>query len=85
MKPIKFDLPINGTNVRNLDEFRDNFTTEILELHASGALLRWLKSRNLTTEIDKLVEIKIDHDDVDKLVALCDIFAVAPEQKEIIK
>ena len=44
MKPIKFDLPLNGTKVHNLEELRDNFTTEILELHASG--LRTQSRRN---------------------------------------
>lgn len=76
MKRFKFNLPLNGIKVHNLEELRDNFTTEILELHTSGVLLKWLKSQNLMMEADKLSAIPADHDDVDKLVALCEIFGV---------
>lgn len=76
MKIIKFDLPINGTKVRNLEELRDNFTTEILELHDSGVLLKWLKSRDLMDEAEKLAAIADAQDEVDKLVVLCEVFGV---------
>lgn len=83
MKPIKFDLPLNGAKIRNLEELRDNFTTEILELHASGVLLKWLSSRNLMTEADKLSAIPADHNDVDKLAVLCEIFGVEADRQVI--
>lgn len=83
MKPIKFDLPLNGTKVHNLEELCDNFTTEILELHASGVLLKWLSSRNLMTETNKLSAIPADHDDANKLVALCEIFGVEADRQVI--
>lgn len=83
MKLIKFDLPLNGAKIRNLEELRDNFTTEILELHTSGLLLKWLKSRNLMAEADKLPAIPADHGDVDKLVALYEIFGVVADRQEI--
>jgi hypothetical protein len=76
MKTIKFDLPINGSKVRNLDELRHNFSTEILELHARGVLLKWLKSRHLMAEADKLSAIPGHLSDADNLGALCEIFGV---------
>lgn len=83
MKPIKFDLSLNGTKIRNLEELCDNFTTEILELYASGLLLKWLKNRNLMAEAEKLSAISVDLDDDDKLVALCEIFGVEVDQQVI--
>lgn len=83
MKTIKFDLPINGVKVLNLEGLRDNFTTEILELHASGLLLRWIKSRGVKIDSDKLSTIPVDHDAADRLVALCEIFEVEADRAVI--
>jgi hypothetical protein len=83
MKIIKFDLPINGTKVPNLEGLRDNFTTEILGLHASGVLLRWLKSRGLVAEADKLAAIPVEHSDVDKLVVLSEILGMDADRAVI--
>jgi len=83
MKPIKFDLPINGTKVRSLEELRDNFTTEILELHASGVLSKWLKSRGLEAEVEKLSAMSADLGDVDRLVGLCEILGVDADRAVI--
>lgn len=83
MKIIKFDLPLNGTKVHNLEELRDNFTTEILEHHASGVLLKWLNSRNLTIEAEKLSAIAVNHNPADNLVALCDIFGIEADRQVI--
>lgn len=83
MKLIKFDLPINGTKVRTLDELRDNFTTEILGLHASGVLSKWLKSRGLEAEAEKLSAMSADLGDVDRLVGLCEILNVDADRAVI--
>ena len=83
MKLFKFDLPLNGIKVHNLEELRDNFTTEILELHTSGVLLKWLKRRNFMIEADKLSAIAAGNNDVDKLVALCEIFGVNANRQVI--
>jgi hypothetical protein len=80
MKPIKFDLPINGTKVRNLEELRVNFTTEILELHASGKLSKWLRSRGLLIEADRLAEITADFNNSQILYDLCEIFGMDPDR-----
>ncbi len=50
MKLIKFDLPLDGTKVKNLDELREHFTAEIIAHGRSGLLLRWLRSRGLAQE-----------------------------------
>ena len=47
MKPIKFDLPLNGQKISNLEQLKENLTPEILEHFHSGKLLKWLRSRNL--------------------------------------
>lgn len=76
MKLIKLDLPINGIKVRNLEELRANFTTEILELYGSGMLLRWLKSRKLTIEADKLSMVTGHYNDDNVLYELCEILGM---------
>lgn len=83
MKLIKFDLPINGTKIRTLEELRDNFTTEILELHASGVLSKWLKSRGLMSEADKSDAIVADQNDVDRLVVLSEILGMDADRAVI--
>lgn len=51
MKLIKFDLPLDDTKVRNLDELHGHFTAEIIGHCRSGLLLRWLRSRSLADEV----------------------------------
>lgn len=83
MKPIKFDLPINGVKVRNLQELRDNFTTDILEHYRDGLLLKWLGSRSLMAEAEKLAAIPADKSDADVLAAICIVFGVEADQQVI--
>jgi hypothetical protein len=82
MKLIKFDLPINGTKVRDLDGLRDNFTMEILELYTSGVLARWLKSRNLAGQAEALLAMA-DGSDEDKLHGLCGVFEIDADRHVI--
>jgi hypothetical protein len=54
IKTIKFDLPIDGVKVKNIDELRDHFTVEIIELYKNGLLAKWLRSHNYKDELEKV-------------------------------
>lgn len=75
MKPIQFDLPLDGTRVKNLDELRKHFTLEILDHYRSGRLEKWLASRNLNTHISGLRTLDANEEKV-LVKKLCDIFEV---------
>ena len=77
LKPIKFDLPINGTKVKNLDELRDNLTDEILTLARSGQFERWLKTRELTEEAQGVAAaVRREGSDKGLFLALCKVLEV---------
>lgn len=75
IKIIKFNLPINGKRVRNIEELRQNMTLEILELHNNGQLGRWLKSRNLL-DYNKKIDALQPITEADHLLEICDIFSI---------
>ena len=77
MKTIKFDLPINGIKVKNLEELRDNLTDEILALARSGQWERWLRTRQLLTQADAVVKA-VDQKRTDKglFLTLCKVLEV---------
>jgi len=77
MKLIKFDLPINGTKVKNLEELRDNLTDEILALARSSQLERWLRTRQLLTQADAVVKaVKQEGTHKGLFLALCGVLEV---------
>lgn len=77
MKLIKFDLPINGTKVKNLDELRDNLTDELVPLARSGQLIRFFKSRR-EDEIVRGIENAESSQGSDKnlFAAICEALSV---------
>jgi hypothetical protein len=52
MKPIKFDLPLNGTRIATLEQLEKNLTPEILESFRSGKLAKWLRVRSLNEQAE---------------------------------
>lgn len=72
MKLIKFDLPMNGIKVTNLEELRDNVTFELLVHYKSGLLAKWLRSRGMRDIEDKLSALQASED----AVLLCDLCAI---------
>jgi hypothetical protein len=52
MRPIKFDLPLNGTRIATLEQLEDNLTPEILEPFRSGKLVKWLLARSLDEQAE---------------------------------
>ena len=75
MKLIKFDLPIDGVKVKNIDELREHFTVEILAYFRNGMLEKWLRSRNLTQELSRVQEIELADDQLIMKI-LCSIFKI---------
>lgn len=76
MKIIKFDLPIDGVKVKNIEELREHFTVEILELYNNGMLLKWLRSRKNLQEVNYLEAIPATLSRFSLLKTLCEIFTV---------
>lgn len=77
MKLIKFDLPINGTKVKNLDELRDNLTDEILALARSSQLERWLRTRQLPEQAQAVATaVRSEGTDKGLFLALCGVLEV---------
>ena len=84
MKLIKFDLPINGTKVKNLDELRDNLTDEILALARSGQLERWLRTRQLPGPAQAVADaVKQEPSDKELFLALCDALEVEAHPDDV--
>ncbi|WP_295399646.1 hypothetical protein [uncultured Thiocystis sp.] len=75
MKMIKFDLPIDGVKVKNIEELREHFTIEILDHFRSGLLGKWLASRRLQDEL-AAVQALDKLDDHALLKGLCGVFGV---------
>lgn len=76
MKPIKFDLPLNGTRIATLDELEKNLTPEIFESFRSGKLVKWLRVRKLNEQagaVEALLVADIQ-DEVELFKKLCEIF-----------
>ena len=76
IKTIKFDLPIDGVKVKNLEELRDHFTIEVLELYQNGLLLKWLRSRNMVEEIGQLESLSKTLSRAQLMTALCEVFKI---------
>lgn len=78
MKIIKFDLPINGTKVKTLQELRDNLTDEILTLARSSQVERWLRTRQLPEQAQAVAEAvqQKGSDDKGLFLALCKVLEV---------
>lgn len=76
MKTIKFDLPIDGVNVKTIEELREHFTVEILTLYNNGTLFKWLRSRKNIEELSHLEAIPVTLSRFSLLKTLCEIFTV---------
>lgn len=76
-KQIKFDLPIDGAKVKNLDELREHITVEVINLFRSGLLIKWLKQRNEDEILSYLLQVNNTEDDrllfIDIVTALGEI------------
>jgi uncharacterized protein YeeX (DUF496 family) len=76
MRPIKFDLPLNGTRLATLAQLEENLTPEILEPLRSGKLAKWLRVRKLDEQAEA-VEALLAADnerEVQLFKNLCEVF-----------
>lgn len=84
MKIIKFDLPINGTKVKDLEELRDNLTDEILTLARSSQLERWLRTRQLLKQAEAVAKVvKSEGTDKGLFLALCKVLEVEAHPDDV--
>ena len=84
MKLIKFDLPINGTKVKDLEELRDNLTDEILTLARSSQLERWLRTRQLLKQAEAVAKVvKSEGTDKGLFLALCKVLEVEAHPDDV--
>ena len=84
MKIIKFDLPINGTKVKNLEELRDNLTDEILVLARSSQLERWFRTRQLPEQAKAVATIvKENISDKGLFLVLCKVLEVEAHPDDV--
>ena len=83
-KPIKFNLILDGNQVRSIEQLRDNFVIEdILGYYREGLLERWLQVRGYEYERKKVSEISRKWDDRQIVEKLIDIFQIETDSKVI--
>ena len=77
MKPIRFNLVVNGSPARSIEEVRLNFNIDdLVELHQSGVLHRWLEVHGFTKEMEKLRSLPKDADMLVRARRICEAFGV---------
>lgn len=91
MKPIKFDLPIDGVKVTTVDQLRNHFTTEIVDHFRAGTLAHWLRTRrDSEAKLVAVEELSEDYDDQPRdyddrrlLMALCKTFQIDADEHSV--
>ncbi|WP_163532221.1 hypothetical protein [Helicobacter suis] len=79
----KFPLLCDGQRVTSLEQLREHFNLlDVLEHYKTGHLQRWLKSRGLTSQLEKIGAIKTSQD-VEILSALCLVFEIEADKQMI--
>ena len=76
MRPIKFDLPLNGTRIATLEQLEDNLTPEIFVSFRSGKLAKWLRARSLDAQAEQIQALHDANilDEVQLFIKLCEVF-----------
>lgn len=82
MKLIKFDLPIDGVKVKNIEELRDHFTVEILDHYRSGLLAKWLLVRKMSDELAAVKALDGAENPL-LLKGLCEVFGIEADDAVI--
>ena len=89
-KTIKFNLMMDGTPVRTLEDLRDHFNIEdLLEHYHNGLLLRWLTVRGLQAQSEKIkigaISAKNDADIARQLITIFEMHGNQEQAQEIIR
>lgn len=84
MRPIKFDLPLNGTRIATLEQLEENLTPEIFESFRSGKLAKWLRARKLDEQaevVDALLAAENERE-VQLFKSLCEVFVSEVDEND---
>lgn len=69
-KKIRFPLKLNGTDVYNIEELRDNYNIDaIIDYYKSGQLLSWLKDRYYYDEAEIIERLSADDGQLQNKIA----------------
>ena len=81
---IRFNLAIGGAMVRNVDQLREHFTTEVIGHFRSGVLANWLRARQLNEELEAVEALSnTGNTETSLLLALCEIFNVDADEQTV--
>ncbi len=73
VKPIKFDLNLNGIKISTIEQLQDNFSADILPVFQSGILAKWFNSKGLTEQAMAINAISKDGSELGQLKSLCQV------------
>ncbi len=80
---LKFNLMVDGKEVRTLDELRENFNLDdVLKHFYSGKLQKWLASRDYKHELDQVKGIASSNK-LDVICKLLDIFKIEYDKDDL--
>lgn len=83
-KQIKFDLPSDGNQCRDIEQLRDNFNIlDVLAHFQSGKLAKWLKVRDNNDYLLLIEAIDRNVTNIDIAQRLCSIFEIDVDKKEL--
>jgi hypothetical protein len=84
MKPIKFDLPLNGTKIATLEQLEENLTPEIIGHFHSGKLAKWLRARSLTEQAEVVDSLLVANNEreVQLFKSLCEVFVSEVDEND---
>lgn len=80
VKPVKFDLSLNGQKVSTLEQLQDNFSADILPLFQSGLLAKWFASRDLTDQAMVINAISKETSELEQLKKLCQVLGLDDDE-----
>lgn len=83
MKTIKFDLPIDGVKVANVDDLGYHLTPEILGHFRSRVLAKWLRAQGSEEQLAVVEKLPEDGSDRHLLLELCKLFQVDADEHSV--
>lgn len=82
-KTIKFNLILDNSPVRNIEDLKNNFSIEdLLDTYNKGLLQRWLSVRGYNEYLDKVNNIEVDNK-INQIEELIKIFEIECDESKI--